>query len=112
MRRISLEIRYGKPRFGWKRGLVNVSRLSRDLQPKQLQSNPPRRRRLLAGFANLGLRAGFLLLADDAAEFLLRADGGFFDVGGAEGAEVVGCLETVLPGGSVHVAQGLHVGAR
>lgn len=39
--------------------------------------------RLLAGFADLGFRAGFLLLADDTAEFLLCADGGFFDVGGS-----------------------------
>ncbi len=45
----------------------------------------------------------------DAALLLFHVDGGFLDVGGLEGAEVVGGLEAFVPGAAVHVGEGLHV---
>ena len=47
--------------------------------------------------------------ADDAALFLLDFAGGFFDVGGAAGAEVISGLETLAPGGTVHVLSLIHI---
>jgi len=41
-----------------------------------------------AGFEGAGFGFGFCFGGD--ADVFLDADGGFFDVGGAEGAEVVG----------------------
>ena len=46
----------------------------------------------------------------DAALFLFDVDGGFLDVAGLEGAEVVGGFEAFVPGAAIHVRQGLHVG--
>ncbi len=46
----------------------------------------------------------------DAALFLFDVDGGFLDVGGLEGAEVVGGLEALVPGTAIHVGEGLHLG--
>ena len=46
----------------------------------------------------------------DAALFLFDVDGGFLDVGGLEGAEVVGGLEAFVPGAAIHVREGLHLG--
>lgn len=48
--------------------------------------------------------------ADDAALLFLDFAGGFFDVRGALGAEVVGRFEALAPGGAVHVGEGAHVG--
>ena len=45
----------------------------------------------------------------DSALFLFDVDGGFLDVGGLEGAEVVGGLEALVPGAAIHVAEGLHL---
>ena len=45
-----------------------------------------------------------------AALFLFDVDGGFLDVGGLEGAEVVGGLEAFVPGAAIHVGEGLHLG--
>jgi len=56
-----------------------------------------------------GFDFGFWGLGSDADVFF-DADGGFFDVGGAEGAELAGGLESGFPGGASHVAEGFQVG--
>ena len=44
-----------------------------------------------------------------AALVLVHRDGGFLDVGGLEGAEVVGGFQAFVPGTAVHVGEGLEV---
>lgn len=64
----------------------------------------------MAALAYLGfLRGGLLALGYDAAEFFFGSDGSLFDVGGAECPQIISGLESVSPGGPVHVRQGLHV---
>ena len=41
----------------------------------------------------------------DAALFFLHVDGGFLDVGGLEGAEVVGGLDALVPGAAIRSVQ-------
>ena len=45
----------------------------------------------------------------DAALFLFDVDGGFLDVVRLEGAEIVGGLESLVPGTAIHVGERLHV---
>ena len=61
------------------------------------------------GCGEVGGGCGCGLGGHDAALVLLDGDGGFLDVGGLEGAEVVGGLEAFVPGAAIHVAEGLEI---
>jgi len=54
--------------------------------------------------------AGLGLLGGEGLFVGGLGDGGLFDVAPLPGAEVVGRLETGVPGVAIHVAEGLHVG--
>ena len=65
----------------------------------------------MAALANFRFFRGLFSLGggDYASEVFLGSNGGFLNVGGSERAEVVGGLEAMLPGGTIHVGQRLHV---
>ena len=46
----------------------------------------------------------------NSALLFFDVDGGFLDVAGLEGAEVVGGFEAFVPGAAIHVAEGFHLG--
>ncbi len=61
------------------------------------------------GGGEVGGGGGGGLGGHDAALVFLHGDGGFLDVGGLEGAEVVGGFESFVPGAAIHVAEHLEV---
>lgn len=88
--------------------LIQIIKIAREKLDRRLKEV------LLTGFAFFAVHHGFdaagLLLFRGELLFIGFGDGGFFDVAGLAGSQVVGGFEAGVPGVAVHVAQGLHVG--